>query len=201
MRKALVRTACALVVGLLALAAIHFLKGESPAVEAEAEAALSPAQSGFAPSGAAGPLQGEAPLRIVPPAPVVPLPKVQVQPLFEADARLKLEEPAKLRFAARNGGYGLSGATVTASVFHGTDPELHVDVKEVEDGVFEVPFTPHGPGMFNVVLNVDGVPAGSQKVGVVGAAGASDGRTDILDPLAADPVAIRARTPGRGRRR
>jgi hypothetical protein len=132
-----------------------------------------------------------------------PLPPTVVEPLFEADARLTLNETAKLKFAAhdRASGRPLSGATVTASVTQGKGPALPLSVEEVEDGVFEVPFTPRGPGQFQIALNVDGVPSGSRKVGVVGAVGAADNRVDIVDPLSVDPRSPRSRTSGRSRRR
>jgi hypothetical protein len=52
-----------------------------------------------------------------------------------------------------------------------------------------------------VVLSVGGVPAGSQKLGVIGAVGKSDGVVDIVDPLSVDPRDFRARTGGQFRRR
>jgi hypothetical protein len=189
------------VVGLLCLVAIYFLKGDQPAEDPASLASL------------AGGSRPQEPRRVVPedmgrfefvrPAKVEPVPATVVEPLFEVDARLKLNETAKLKFAARDSASGLplSGATVTASVSHGGGPALPLDVEEVEDGVFEVPFTPHGPGQFQVSLNVDGALAGSRKVGVVGARGATDGRVDIVDPLSVDPRVYRARTSGRGRRR
>jgi hypothetical protein len=189
------------VLGLLCLVAIYFLKGDPPTEDPASLASV------------AGVSQPQEPPRVVPddkgrfeifrPAKVEPLPATLVEPLFEVDARLKLNETAKLKFAARDSASGLplSGATVTASVSHGGGPALPLDVEEVEDGVFEVPFTPHGPGQFQVALNVDGVLAGSRKVGVVGAAGAADGVVDIGNPLSVDPRVYRARTSGRGRRR
>ncbi len=71
----------------------------------------------------------------------------------------------------------------------------------MDEGVYEVPFTPHGPRQFKVVLSLGGVPIGSQKVGVVGAVGATDDRVDIVNPLSVDPHQFHARTPGRGRLR
>jgi hypothetical protein len=189
------------VLGLLCLVAIYFLKGDGPAEDPASLASV------------AGISQPRDPPRVVPedkgrfeivrPTKVEPLPPTVVEPLFEVDARLKLNETAKLRFAAhdRVSGLPLSGAMVTASVSHGGGPALPLDVDEVEDGVFEVPFTPHGPGQFQVALNIDGVLAGSRKVGVVGAAGAPNGVVDIGNPLSVDPREPRARTSGRTRRR
>ena len=201
MRRFGFQAACAIVLGLLCLVAIYFLKGDRPTEDPASLSSL------------AGVSQPREPPRVVPedrggfeivrPAKVEPLPATVVEPLFEVDARLKLNETTKLKFAARDraSGLPLSGATVTASVSHGGGPALPLSVEEVEDGVFEVPFTPHGPGQFQVALNVDGVLAGSRKVGVVGATGATDGVVDIGNPLSVDPRVSRARTSGRGRRR
>jgi hypothetical protein len=131
-----------------------------------------------------------------------PLPATEVEPLFEADARVKIGEKAKLRFAARDRASGLPESLdhLSASVFHGNDPELKLRVEEVENGVYEVGFTPGGPGQFNVVLSENGTPLGSRKVGAVGVAGAPAG-DDAGDPLSEDPRVHRARTVGRGRLR
>jgi len=187
---------------LLCLVALRWLKGDPPPDEPESmasRAAAHPARE-FAPAIVP---EERGRIEIVRPAKTEDLPPVQVRPLFETDMRVKLNDKAKLQFAARDraSGHAVSGAKVSASVFHGKDPEQHLPVSEVDDGVFEVPFTPRGPGMFNVVLSMDGVPVGSGKVGVVGATGASDGKTDVIDPLSVDPTQYRARTPGRARRR
>jgi hypothetical protein len=188
------------VLGLLCLVAIYFLKGDPPTEDPASLASVAGVSQ-----------RAEAP-RIVPeergrfeivrPVKVEPLPATLVEPLFEADTRVKLGETANLRFAARDrvSGLPLSGATVTASVSHGGSPPLPLKVDEVDDGVFDVPFTPVGPGQFRIALSVDGVVAGSQRVGVVGAVGAVDGRVDV-NPLTVDPREPRARTSGRTRRR
>jgi hypothetical protein len=131
------------------------------------------------------------------------LPPMVVQPLFEAGTRVKINETAKLQFAVHDRATGRpeSDANLSATVFHGNDPQLRLPVEEVDQGVYEVPFIPRGPGQFNVVLSKDGVPIGSQRVGVVGVAGAPNSKVDIIDPLSVDPRQYRARTAGRGRRR
>lgn len=138
---------------------------------------------------------------------IVQAPQFDFQPLVDADttvgseARAELGESTKLRFAARDkAGSQKAGGKVTASVSHGTDPVQQLEVERVAEGVFDVPFTPSGPGQFNVVLSVDGAPVGSERVGVAGAVGASNGKTDV-DPLATDPVQVSTRKGGRGRRR
>ena len=189
------------VVGFLGLVAVYFLGHERPAEEPASLAGVAavPAQPAEYPRVV---IEDNGRLEIVRPV-QQPLPPTVVEPLFEADARLTLNETTKLKFAAHDRGSGrpLSGATVTASVTQGKGPALPLSVEEVEDGVFEVPFTPRGPGQFQIALNVDGVPSGSRKVGVVGAVGAADNRVDIVDPLSIDPRSPRSRTSGRSRRR
>lgn len=135
----------------------------------------------------------------LPPQP--PLPVIAVEPLFDPNARLRLDQTADLKFAVRDraSGLPLSGHEVTASLLHNGEPSADLEAREVEDGVFEVPFTPHGPGQFTVVLNIDGIPAATRKVGVAGTVGGA-AQTDQTDPLlAVDPRAPRARTSGRWR--
>jgi len=134
---------------------------------------------------------------------VDPLPPTVAEPLFDPDARIKIGETANLKFAAtdRVSGKPVSGAVVTATVSRAGGPPAPLKAEEVEDGVFQVAFTPTGPGQFEIGLNVDGVPAGSRKVGVVGVAGDPKGKVDVIDPLSIDPREWRARTAGRGRLR
>ncbi|MFL5308873.1 MAG: hypothetical protein ACJ79H_00325 [Myxococcales bacterium] len=147
--------------------------------------------------------EGRGRIEIVRPAKTEDLPPVQAEPLFEPDMRVNVDEPSKLRFAARDRASGrpVSGGRVSASVFHGNDPERNLKVEEVEDGVFEVELTPRGPGRFNVQLSLDGAVVASGRVGVVGVAGAPEAKTDVVDPSSVDPIPFRARTPGRARRR
>jgi hypothetical protein len=129
---------------------------------------------------------------------------VQMRPLFDTNLRLKLGDNAMLKFEARDAVSGApltSRRQVTASLSDGRGPERPLEVREDQDGNYEVPFTPHGPGDFNVTLNVDGVPSGSQRIGVVGAAGRTDGVVDLIDPLSVDPRDYRARTGGQFHRR
>jgi len=50
-------------------------------------------------------------------------------------------------------------------------------------------------------VNVGGVPAATQQIGVIGATGRADATVDIVDPLSVDPRDFRARTGGKQRRR
>jgi hypothetical protein len=129
------------------------------------------------------------------------LPATVAEPLFAVGERLQLGEEAKLQFAARDreSGKPVSGVTVTASVSGPGGMKETLPAEEVEDGVFEVPFTPRGPGRFQIALAVDGTVVGSRNVGVVGAAGGST-RVDVGDPLSVDPRTRRSRSVGRVRR-
>lgn len=196
-----IRAAFLVVLGLLCLVAVYFLRPDRPAEDPTSLAGVSaaPAQPPEYPRVV---IEDKGRLEIVRPM-QEQLPPTIVEPLFEANMRVGLGETAKLKFAAhdRVSGKPVSGATVTASVLQGAGPARPLPVEEVDDGVFEVPFTPGGPGQFQVSLSVDGVVAGSRKVGVVGAVGATDGKVDIGNPLSVDPRDPRARTSGRSRRR
>ncbi|MFL5311046.1 MAG: hypothetical protein ACJ79H_11395 [Myxococcales bacterium] len=192
-----------LVVGLFCLVAIYFLRRDRPPEDAATIAAAATDVVSQQTQEFPRPvIEDRGRIEIVRPVKVEPLPPTIVEPLFEADMRLPPGETAKLKFAARDrvSGLPLSGATVTASVVHGAAPALPLPVEEVEDGVFQVPFRPGGPGQFKIALSVDGVVSGSRNVGVVGAVGAKDAQVDV-DPLSVDPRTPRARTTGRNRRR
>jgi hypothetical protein len=115
------------------------------------------------------------------------------------EVRVGLGDTAPLKFIAPQrppSGMGVGSHRMTAKAFRGTDKPIELEVNKVEKG-FEVPFSPQGPGQFNVVLSEDGTPVGAQLVGVVGAVGVDNALTDPLALDAADPVEYRARTPGR----
>ncbi len=129
---------------------------------------------------------------------------VHIRPLFDPNLHINLGETAMLKFVARDPASQrpvAPKAVITASVSNGRDPEQPLEVHEDGDGNYEVPFTPHGPGEFNVVLSADGVPTGSHKIGVIGAAGRIDAVVDNVDPLSVDPRDFRARTGGQFHRR
>jgi hypothetical protein len=175
------------------------------AASANASAAASPWPSdGFGEVAAPVPVrEDKGRLQIVDAPRMAKVPTTAVEPLFEPDARVKIGETTKLRFAVRDRASDLPESldAVSASVRHGNDPEMKLPVQEVDNGVYEVPFTPHGPGQFTIVLNENGNPVGSRSVGAAGVAGAS-GNVDDVDPLlSVDPVAYRARTGARGGRR
>jgi hypothetical protein len=134
-------------------------------------------------------------------------PDVDVQPLFDRKTRLEPGKAVKLRFAARakSSGSPVSSADLSVSVRHRGEPERRLAAFEVEEGVYEATFLPHGPGEYRVALLAGAVPISSVppvKLGLVGAVGADDPTpTDITASTNYDPHTTRSRGTGRGRRR
>jgi hypothetical protein len=198
-------------VGVLILAVVALFWGRRDAstdeaaatASASASAPAAPALSdGFGTDAAPVPvLEDKGRLQIVERPRLAPVPPTVVEPLFEPDARVKIGETTKLRFAVRDRASTLPESldNVTASVRHGNDPELQLPVEEVDNGVYQVPFTPHGPGQFTIVLSDNGAPIGSRSVGAAGVTGAA--ANPDPDFLSVDPHEYRARTGARGGRR
>jgi hypothetical protein len=130
---------------------------------------------------------------------------LEVRPMFDRRTRLESGKPAKLRFVARASGAPASSADVSVSVFHPGQPEHRLPAEEVEEGVYEATFTPHGVGGYRVTLLSGGMPIPAVPqvlLGVVGAVGAPDPTvTDITDSTGYDPLTTRSKGTGRGRRR
>jgi hypothetical protein len=127
---------------------------------------------------------------------------LELRPMFDRKMRLESGKPAKLLFVARASGAPASSAEVSVAVFHPGEPEHRLPAHEIEEGVYEATFTPHGVGGYRVTLLSGGVPISSAppvKLGVVGAVGAADPTlTDITGSTSYDPRTTRT---GRGRRR
>jgi hypothetical protein len=130
---------------------------------------------------------------------------LEVRPMFDRRTRLESGKPAKLRFAVRASGAPAASADVSVSVFHPGEPEHRLPAYEVEEGVYEATFTPHGVGGYRVTLLSAGMPISSVpavKLGVGGAVGAPDPTlTDITGSTSYDPLTTRSKGTGRGRRR
>jgi len=178
-------------------AALNLLRSGSrqQALASGAEAEQAAAQ----PDLAAPSVVQETPIQLVRGRP----PPAEMKPLFDPNMRLKLGEETTLKFAIQDAQSraAAAGKEITASVFHGRDPERRLPIHDAGDGVYDVPFQPYGPGRFQVVVNVGGVPAATQQIGVIGATGRADATVDIVDPLSVDPRDFRARTGGKQRRR
>jgi hypothetical protein len=195
--RAPVWAACLLAAVAVGFAAVHLLRSGSgqQAATAGPEARQAAAQ----PELAAPSVVEESPIQLVRGRP----PPAEMKPLFDPNMRLNLGEAATLKFALQDAQSraAAAGKEVTASVFHGRDPARRLPVHDEGDGVYDVPFQPYGPGRFQVVVNVGGVPAATQQIGVIGATGRADATVDIVDPLSVDPRDFRARTGGKQRRR
>lgn len=132
---------------------------------------------------------------------------LEVRPMFDRTTRLEAGKPAKIRFAARAARSASPASTpdLSVSVFHPGEPEHRLPAHEVEEGVYEATFTPHGVGGYRVTLLSGGIPISSVppvRLGVVGAVGAPDPTvTDITDTTGYDPLTTRSKVTGRGRRR
>jgi len=192
-RTLFVLGASALIVTLLATLG-HTPVATSSPEEGPSPAEVPPAASQPASSGPAAEKQAAAAKK-----------DLEVRPMFDRRTRLESGKPAKLRFAARTSGAPASSAEVSVSVFHPGEPEHRLPAHEVEEGVYEATFTPHGVGGYRVTLLSGGMPISSVPqvlLGVVGAVGAPDPTlTDITGSTGYDPLTTRSKGTGRGRRR
>jgi hypothetical protein len=118
--------------------------------------------------------------------------KVSLTPLFDVHTRFKPKKTFKLRFRAREKASGAPVAMddISFSLRHGpVDPGTRLPAREVKEGVFEVPFTPLGPGQYAVVASIRGAPAASIPPVRLGVVGVADGL--IEEPPEADAEAAR----------
>jgi hypothetical protein len=118
--------------------------------------------------------------------------KVSLVPLFDTNKRFKPNKTFKLRFRAREKASGAPVAMddISFSVRHGPrDAGTQVPARELKEGVFEVPFTPLGPGQYAVVASIRGAPAASIPPVRLGVVGVADGL--IEEPPEADADASR----------
>jgi hypothetical protein len=85
-------------------------------------------------------------------------------PLFDAYTMFKVRERVQLRFRAREAlsGIPIRSRDISFSLRRGRKGaarKLHM--KAVKKGIFEVPFSPHGPGQYWVTVSVRGATAES----------------------------------------
>jgi len=127
--------------------------------------------------------------------------KVSLVPLFDANKRFKPKKTFKLQFRAREKPSGAPVALddISFSLRHGPgDAGTQLPARELKKGVFEVPFTPAGPGQYAVVASVRGAPAASIPPVRLGVVGVADGI--IEEPPEADAdVARKGRKLGKKR--
>jgi len=108
--------------------------------------------------------------------------KVKFKPLFDVRTRYKPKKTVKLRFQARE---AVSGAPIhkekiVFSLRHAEDKSIEtVTPKVVKPGVFELAFTPPGPGLYIVQAMVRGARLGEIPPVRLGVVGVSDGLVEV----------------------
>jgi hypothetical protein len=126
--------------------------------------------------------------------------KASLVPLFDTNRRFKPKKTFQLQFRARE---KTSRAPVAAdeisfSLLHGKDAAgTELPVRELKAGVFEVPFTPLGPGQYALVVSIRGVPAASIPPVRLGVVGVADGLVE--QPPEADLDVSRHRGKSNGK--
>jgi len=122
-------------------------------------------------------------------------------PLFDPNTRFKPGKTVKLRFRARrtHGGAPLEASDVSFWLRHGRPgAEVRLLATQVKSDVFEIPFTPLGPGQYAVLMAVHGAPRNAVapvRLGVIGVA-----RGMVEEPPDADAEILqRRRSNGRSR--
>ena len=127
--------------------------------------------------------------------------KVSLVPLFDTNKRFKPKKTFKLQFRAKEKGSGAPVALddISFSLRHVPgDASSQLPARQLKAGVFEVPFTPPGPGQYVVVASIRGAPAASIPPVRLGVVGVADGI--IEEPPEADAdVARKGRKSGKRR--
>jgi len=127
--------------------------------------------------------------------------RVSLAPLFDPHTRFKPKKTVKLMFRikekAASAPVALDG--ISFSLLHGPGATgVPLPAREVRKGVFEVPFTPPGPGQYAVVAALRGAPPDAIPPVRLGVVGVADGM--IEEPPEAD-VDVTQRKRARGRSR
>jgi hypothetical protein len=127
--------------------------------------------------------------------------RVSLAPLFDTKTRFKPKKTVNLKFRVKDKAASAPVALegISFSLVHGRGTAaVPLTAREVRKGVFEVPFTPPGPGQYAVVASLRDAPALSIPPIRLGVVGVADGL--IEEPPEAD---VEAQRKGRklGKRR
>jgi hypothetical protein len=123
---------------------------------------------------------------------------VKLSPLFDTRTRFKPKQTVKLKFEAVE---AKSGAPIgKGNIFFFLRHPLKksgnpLAARAVKAGVFEVPFTPEGPGQYSVLVQVRGAQLGSIPPVRLGVVGVVDGLIEVPPEKDAE-IQQRARTAG-----
>jgi hypothetical protein len=85
-------------------------------------------------------------------------------PLFDAYTMFKVKQRVQLRFRAREAlsGIPIRSRDISFTLRHGANGAARkLQMKAVKRGVFEVPFSPRGPGQYWVTVSIRGTTADS----------------------------------------
>jgi hypothetical protein len=118
-------------------------------------------------------------------------------PLFDPNTRFRPGKTVKLRFRARRtpAGAPIGLSEVSFWLRHGPPgAEVRLLATKLKGDVFEVPFTPLGPGQYAVLMTLHGAPRNAippVRLGVIGAA-----RGLVEEPPEADAEVLQRRRSG-----
>jgi hypothetical protein len=121
--------------------------------------------------------------------------KLVLKPLFDGQTRFKPKKTVRLRFRLQDQrGASVPLQDVSFSLLHGSkEPEKLLPARKLQNGAFEVRFTPAGPGRYAVLATVRGAKVGSIAPVHLGVVGVADGLVE--EPPEAD---AEVRRRGRG---
>ena len=128
--------------------------------------------------------------------------RISFAPLFDPHTRFKPKKTVKLKFRVQDKAAGapIGSDAITFSLLHGPGATaIPLPAREVRTGVFEVPFTPAGPGQYAIAAAIRGAPADAIRPVRLGVVGVADGL--IEEPPEADVDVAKRKRATHGRTR
>ena len=105
---------------------------------------------------------------------------ISVAPLFDTHTRFKVKKTAALRFRVTAPGARVRSGDVSFLLRHAPNgPGTELPAKESKRGVFEVQFTPQGPGQYWIAAAIRGAPAESIAPVHLGVVGVAEGLIEV----------------------